>query len=176
MVARLNQKGLLMSDIPEITTSRLILRPIRPSDVDDIHRYVSNPDVLRYTSWQTPRELSETKEFVRRLVNKPEGAFTLAICLKENTGLIGIVEFGTRKAKGGIDYSLAAEQWNRGIMTEVVQAVIDWGFNAYPAAGNNILVCDARQPWLHPRNGKVRHVIRKARSGQVREIRRTCYA
>ena len=107
-----------MGNVPEIYTNRLVLRPIRPSDVEDIHQYVSNPVVLRYTGWQTPRDLSETTEFVRRLISKPDGAFALVICLKEDTRAIGIVEFGTRGAKGGVDYSLAAEYWNQGIMTE----------------------------------------------------------
>ena len=121
-----------MGSIPEITTNRLRLRAVSPGDVEDIHKYVSNPVVLRYTSWQTPGELSETREFVRRLIDKPQGAFALVICLKENTRAIGIVEFGTRGAKGGVDYSLAAEYWNQGIMTEAVRAIIDWGFNTYP--------------------------------------------
>jgi ribosomal-protein-alanine N-acetyltransferase len=132
MLACLDREPILMDNIPEIKTFRLILRPVRPSDVEDIHRYASNPDVLRYTSWRTPHEFSETKEFVRRLVDKPKGAFALAICLKEDPRVIGIIEFGTREAKGGVDYSLAAEYWNQGIMTEAVRAVIDWGFDAHP--------------------------------------------
>ena len=121
-----------MDNIPEITTRRLRLRPVRLSDVMDVHRYVTNPNVLRYTSWQTPHELPETREFVKRLVHKPEGAFTLAICLKEDSRVIGIVEFGSRREKGGVDYSLAEESWNQGIMTEAVQATIDWAFSTLP--------------------------------------------
>jgi RimJ/RimL family protein N-acetyltransferase len=39
-----------LMDIPEITTSRLRLKAVSLRDAEDIHRYVSNPNVLRYTS------------------------------------------------------------------------------------------------------------------------------
>lgn len=119
-------------DIPEIITDRLRLRPLRLSDAKDIWTYTRNPSVLRYTSAETPRNLGDAKAHTRRLVNKPEGAFTLAICLKDDPRVIGVIEFGTRGEKGGADYSLAEEYWNRGIMTEAVKAVIDWGFRTHP--------------------------------------------
>jgi RimJ/RimL family protein N-acetyltransferase len=76
--------------------------------------------------------LSETKEFVRRLVGKPEGAFALAIRFRDDARVIGVVEFGSRGELGGVDYSLAEELWNQGIMTEAVQATIDWAFRTLP--------------------------------------------
>jgi ribosomal-protein-alanine N-acetyltransferase len=121
-----------VNDIPIIETKRLTLRPVRLSDTDDIFCYASNPNVFRYTTADTLLTLDDAREFVERLVNKPRGAFTLAICLKVDPKVIGVIEFGTRDEKGGVDYSLAEEYWNQGIMTEAVQAMIDWGFSAYP--------------------------------------------
>ncbi len=120
-------------DIPEIVTDRLLLRAVEPGDAEDIHNYVSSPNVLRYTSWATPSDLFETREFVRRLIWKPEGAFALAIRFLDNPRVIGILEFGSRGELGGVDYSLAEEFWNHGIMTEAVQATIDWAFKTLPA-------------------------------------------
>jgi ribosomal-protein-alanine N-acetyltransferase len=121
-----------VNDIPTIETKRLNLSPVRLNDTDDIFRYASNPNVLRYTTARTLLTIYDAKEFTERLVNKPRGAFTLAIRLKGNPLVIGVIEFGTRGEKGGVDYSLAEEHWNQGIMTEAVKAVIDWGFNTYP--------------------------------------------
>lgn len=122
-----------MRDItPEIATSRLLPKPVQLSDAEDIFYYTRNPNVLRYTTGRTPLDLADTKEFVKRLIEKPEGAFALAIRLKENKRVIGIIEFGTREEKGGVDYSLSEEYWNQGIMTEAVQAMIDWGFSNHP--------------------------------------------
>jgi len=115
-------------DIPEIITDRLRLRPLHLSDAKDIYTYTRKPNVLRYTSAETPRNLADARAHTQRLVNKPDGAFTLAICLKDGYSVIGVIEFGTRGEKGGADYSLAEEYWNRGIMTEAVKAVIDWGY------------------------------------------------
>ena len=121
-----------LKNIPTIKTKRLTLSPVRLSDTDDIFRYASNPNVFRYTTAHTLLTLDDASKFVKRLVNKPEGAFTLAIRLRGNSQVIGVIEFGTRGEKGGVDYSLAEEHWNRGIMTEAVQAMIDWGFSNYP--------------------------------------------
>jgi ribosomal-protein-alanine N-acetyltransferase len=116
----------------EIETSRLILKPVQLSDAEDIFYYTRNLNVLRYTTGRTPADLADTKEFVQRLIQKPEGAFALAIRLKANKHVIGIIEFGIREEKGGVDYSLSEEYWNQGIMTEAVQAMIDWGFSNHP--------------------------------------------
>jgi [ribosomal protein S5]-alanine N-acetyltransferase len=119
-------------EIPEISTNRLRLRPLRIADARDIFIYTRNPNVLRYTNAETPRNLHDAQALTRRLVNKPEGAFTLAIYLKDDPQVIGVIEFGTRDEKGGVDYSMGEEYWNKGIMTEAVGAVIDWGFTTCP--------------------------------------------
>ena len=114
---------------PTIETERLRLRSIRFSDAEDVFAYTHNPNVLRYTTGRTPQVLGETQNFIKGLVEKPEGAFAFAICLKKDSRLVGIIEFGIEDGtNGAIDYSLAEEYWNRGIMTEAAGAVLAWGF------------------------------------------------
>ena len=35
-----------------ITTARLCLRPLRRSDLDDVHAYQKREDVVRYLNWE----------------------------------------------------------------------------------------------------------------------------
>lgn len=119
---------------PEIETNRLALKAIRFEDAADIYAYVQNPNVLRYTTGTTPRELSETEAFVRGLVNKPRGAFAWAIRAKGGANVIGVVEFGMLDEQtASVDYALAEQHWNQGITTEAVRAVLGWAFHAVPS-------------------------------------------
>ena len=118
-----------MKEIPEIQTNRLLMRAITLKDVEDVFVYSRNPNVLRYTTGKTPSKLAETQEFVRKLITKPKGAFAWAVLLKNNPLVIGVIEFGTSDGlSGGIHYALAEEHWNQGLMTEGVQAVLNWVF------------------------------------------------
>lgn len=122
----------MISEIPEIETERLKLRAVRLSDAEDVFAYALNPNVLRYTTGITPHVLAETKNFVKSLVEKPKGAFALAICLKNSPRVIGLIEFGIEDSTNGeIDYALAEEYWSQGYMTEAVRAVLDWGFQTH---------------------------------------------
>ena len=40
-----------MPDHARLETTRLVLRAIDLGDVDAIHAYASNPDVVRYMAW-----------------------------------------------------------------------------------------------------------------------------
>ncbi len=122
-----------MSAAPIIMTERLRLRPIRVEDAADVFDYARNPNVLRYTTGETPKQPAETEAFLKGQVDKPDGAFALAICLKDDTRVIGMLEFGcSDDGVGGVHYSLSEEHWSRGIATEAVQALLDWAFRNIP--------------------------------------------
>ena len=55
-----------------ITTSRLLLRNLRPADQIDFHRYRANPDVTRYQSFE-PMTLAEAAAFIEQQQNKVFG-------------------------------------------------------------------------------------------------------
>ena len=122
-----------MHHIPEIQTARLRLRAFQPNDAENVFAYARNPNVLRHTTGITPTELAETQKFVDGLVNQPAGAYARAICLNTSPRVIGEVEFGIPDgATGSIDYALAEEHWNHGIITEAARAVLDWAFRTHP--------------------------------------------
>jgi ribosomal-protein-alanine N-acetyltransferase len=132
MAPRRTVCGNKVHQIPEIETERLRLRAFRADDAQDVFAYARNPNVLRYTTGTTPTVLAETQKFVDGLVNKPAGAFAWAIRLKTSPRVIGAVEFGIPDgATGSIDYALAEERWNQGIMTEAARAVLDWAFRTH---------------------------------------------
>ena len=122
-----------MSVIPEIITDRLYLRGFVRADAEDVFNYASDPAVLLYTTGRTPQSVNDSQAFVDSLLAKPAGAYAWAIRLTGMARVIGAVEFGVGDGgTGAIDYALAREFWNRGLMTEACTAVLDWGFGSHP--------------------------------------------
>lgn len=121
-----------MNRIPEIDTERLCLRAFRPEDAEDVYAYARNPRVLRYTTGKTPRTLAESQAFVNGLIGGPPGSFAWAIRVKDDSRVIGAVEFDVSEDTAGtIDYALGEEHWNQGLMTEAATAVLDWAFRTH---------------------------------------------
>lgn len=122
-----------MKTVPPINTNRLNLRALQLRDAADIFAYAQNPNVLRYTSATPPQEIAETETFVRGLINQPVGFYAWAIRLAGSNPVIGVIELGRyEESYASVDYGLSEDFWNQGIMTEAVQAVIDWAFNHIP--------------------------------------------
>jgi [ribosomal protein S5]-alanine N-acetyltransferase len=115
-----------------LETARLVLRDFASSDLDTAHAYASDLDVTRYTSFG-PNTRSETAVFldsaIARARAKPRTDYALAIQLKESGFHIGGT--GLHDPNHGqweIGYVLARPYWGKGLATELVQALVDFGF------------------------------------------------
>jgi ribosomal-protein-alanine N-acetyltransferase len=112
----------------------LSLRQLERGDLPSWYAYLSNPDVVRHTSWnlQSEEDLlpmfdaidSEMSSSIRRLA-----------IISDLTGeLIGTIGFHTvsdvnRTAE--IAYDLAPDYWGKGIASAVCSAVTEWSFSAF---------------------------------------------
>src|SRR5262245_25670350 len=123
---------------PALETPRLILRPISEADAECIFRYASNPNVTRYTLFETHRDLGDALTFVREFAMKHyadglPGPF--GICWKEQpTEVLGTLGcfWATQVNKTmELGFAIAEEFWGRGIVAEASQAVISHVFANY---------------------------------------------
>ncbi len=117
-----------------LTTPRLILREFQEGDLDDIHRYGSDPDVSRFMTWG-PNTEAESRDFLdRKLAEQgvwPRARVSVAAELMGAGQVIGALELrvldpATRTGEFG--YSLGREHWNQGYATEAAGALIRVGF------------------------------------------------
>ena len=118
----------------EIQTERLVLRPWRESDAEALFRYASDPDVGPRAGWPPHRTLEESLTVIRNIFFNDH---TWAIELKETGEAIGCmgyylygesnISIGENEAE--IGYWVAKPYWNRGLCTEALRAMIDYGFN-----------------------------------------------
>jgi ribosomal-protein-alanine N-acetyltransferase len=121
------------STIPTLTTPRLILREILPGDAVDLFSYASDPEVQKYDSDPPMREIAEAVAMIeqggQRFISKK--AIGWGIELKEENRLIGGIGFyfwDKSYYKTDLGYTVARPYWRRGIATEALRALMQFGF------------------------------------------------
>ncbi len=117
-------------DLPELTTSRLVLQPFGPGDVDDVFAYAKDPEWAEYLLDSVPQPYTRrsAEEFIADRMVAQGTQFSWAIVLGA-AGVGGIIlSVDSKHETGEIDYALAKSHWGRGLMAEAAGAVVDWGF------------------------------------------------
>lgn len=152
-----------------IHTARLLLRPLHFSDAKDLHAYAKDPQVARFVLWEPHRSLSHTRSILRRMMlqSKLEGLHTKAIVLADSqrmVGTIGLVWLDAGHAVAELGFSLAADCWNQGYMSEALSAYLRWLFTYQ---GYNRL--EARHDARNPASGAVMKKAGMQKEGLLRE-------
>ncbi|KFH46433.1 putative N-acetyltransferase-like protein [Hapsidospora chrysogenum ATCC 11550] len=115
---------------PSIRTERLLLRPLRESDLEALHELRTQPEVMIHTyRGKVDADLQETRDnLALRLPPNDRTNFDFAICLPETNRLIGIGGSFSRSGSLGwpeIGYMLRKEAWGRGYATEFLRAFLE---------------------------------------------------
>lgn len=119
-----------------IETERLILRPFKPTDLDDFYEYASVEGVGEMAGWKHHESITETQSIMNSFISEDK---TFAICLKENNkviGTVGVEKYGLEDALTEfkdyygreLGYVLSKDYWGKGLMPEAVNAVKDYLF------------------------------------------------
>lgn len=114
-----------MSEVPVLTTPRLILRPRRDADAEALYPVLSDPDVMRWWSRAPLESLEATRAYLSRDTIGDWRAWF--IIPSGDDRAIGWVSTG-EKRQGGvaeIGYILSPAVQGRGFAREAVSAVID---------------------------------------------------
>lgn len=115
---------------PKLATARLSLTPFVMQDAEAVFAYASNPNVSRHTTWNTHTSVADGERFVEWVQGRTSD-FCWAIRPLPGSVARGAIEFGIEDSTtGAVHYVLAEEMWKQGIMTEAVEAVVGWAFEA----------------------------------------------
>ena len=114
----------------EITTERMLLRPPRLEDVDDILEFASVPEWSRYLPAPVPYLREHAVKFVaRRILASWDDRPLWAMVLEGKVvGGIGL-RIDTEHSTGALGYSTAKKHWGRGLTVEAARGVIGWAFS-----------------------------------------------
>lgn len=123
----------LFTPFPVLNTTRLILRALRPSDLDDLYEYASDPEIDHYVPWERYKNFEEARENLNEFLEEyqKDGLGAWGIEHRADQKLIGIINTSiphriNRRVEVG--YTISRAYWNHGLATEALQAVIQFGF------------------------------------------------
>jgi len=119
---------------PSLQTERLILRQIVPTDAADLYRIFADDESMRYWSCRPFSSLKQADKLVESMARAfLEGSgIHWAITLRNENRLIGKCGYNEwRKAhrRGDISYIIDRRQWGKGLVSEALRAVLEYGFN-----------------------------------------------
>jgi ribosomal-protein-alanine N-acetyltransferase len=121
-----------LSAFPILTTSRLTLRELAPTDVDAIFTYLSDPEVARFLSTGPHHQIEQTRQLISFLASlfPNQAGLRWAITLNGHHQVIGTCGFHAwyPRYRAEVGYELARRYWGQGIMQEAVQAILSFGF------------------------------------------------
>ena len=127
MIKDLFDKNLILE------SERLLLRPIKKSDTDDIFEIFSDIEVMKYYDllpFLTKDDAINQVEVFRKCLSE-KTMIRWGIELKESGKLIGtcgFFAFSEESLKAEMGYELNREYWNKGIMSEALKMIMDFIF------------------------------------------------
>ena len=115
-------------------TERLILRPWKWSDAENLYEYAKDPAIGPIAGWEVHTSVENSLEIIRTVLTAPE---TYAVCLKGDNEVIGSVglmignhsNIGLPDTEGEIGYWIGVPFWGQGLIPEAVNEVIRHAFD-----------------------------------------------
>jgi [ribosomal protein S5]-alanine N-acetyltransferase len=117
---------------PEMELERFRLRQIHQNDVEALFALHSDPEVMKYNDDPLVKIEEAAKRYeMMEPEFKEKQVIRWTIARKEDDLMIGSVilsSWNKKFASAEIGYDLSREYWGQGIMTEILQKVISFGF------------------------------------------------
>jgi RimJ/RimL family protein N-acetyltransferase len=114
----------------ELTLSQAILRPCRESDIESLVKHIGSAAVARDTSAiPHPYTAEHAREWLQSEERSGENQFAITVDAQVvgGIGLMPLDRLPVSAHAMEIGYWLGEAYWGRGMMTEAVRAVTEWG-------------------------------------------------
>ena len=114
-------------------TERLILRPWKESDAEDLYRVAKDTRIGPAAGRLPHTDVEDSREIIRTVLSEDE---TYAVCLKENNKAIGSIglmignrsNLGLTVREGEIGYWIGVPFWGQGLIPEATREIIRRAF------------------------------------------------
>ena len=119
---------------PVLNTSRLRLRPLKLSDASAIQKAASARKIAdTMISLPHPYPEGEAKRYIARQQAERENGRSVTFTIDQKAegwfgGLVEVRDIDREHSQGELSFWLVVEAWGQGYMSEVVQAVVRYGF------------------------------------------------
>lgn len=123
----------IKTKFPILKSERVILRQFLDSDLENVFKGLSHPDIIKYYGISFD-SLEATKEQMIWFANleKNETGIWWAVCSKDDgrfLGAGGLNDLSKKDKKAEIGFWLLPENWGKGFMTETMPLIINYAFN-----------------------------------------------
>ncbi|MGI9665592.1 MAG: GNAT family N-acetyltransferase [Acidimicrobiia bacterium] len=124
-------------EMPRLETKRLVLRRFDTrADIDALFDLFADPEVARYTDtgpFSERADAVEVAEWIDQIFAERVGMrWAITIGGKEGSlvGTAGFNHWDAHNSLAEIGYDLARDHWGQGLMTEALEAIVEFGFEA----------------------------------------------
>lgn len=123
----------MKESVNQIKTDRLLLRTFEDSDIENVFKGLSHPDVIPYygVNYDTLEATKEQMKFFADL-EKNETGIWWAVCSIDNKifyGAGGLNSLSKKHKKAEIGFWLLPDFWGQGIMREAMPLICKYGFD-----------------------------------------------
>jgi RimJ/RimL family protein N-acetyltransferase/uncharacterized glyoxalase superfamily protein PhnB len=139
---RAADEGQRVNDHREITTERLILRPLAQEHASALYEVLSDAEAMRFWHAAPHRHLDETRAMIDALRAGTERTWSLFE--RGGRDAIGLVYYLGNTGAPGMGYILHPRYWGKRLMAEAVRGVLAFGFER--------LGLDRVELWIDARN------------------------
>ena len=119
--------------LPQLETSRLLLRSFRPEDAEDVFLYAGDPEVTRFVRFATHAGVEDSRKYIEtssaQSAEHQLGPWALE--LKATGRVIGACGFhhiSLEDQRVEIGFVVAREHWKLGYAPEAVRRLLDYVF------------------------------------------------
>lgn len=125
----------VFGNLPILETARLKLRLFKAEDANDLYEYCSDEQVTKYLPFETYTEQKQAIdriEYCMEVYKNLDKPITWAIEYKQDGKMIGSIDFvkwNEQDKCAEVGYVINKKYWNKGIMTEALKSVINFGFD-----------------------------------------------
>ncbi len=116
-----------------LETERLVLRPWRETDAEDLYKYAKDDRVGPIAGWSPHKSIEESADIIRTVFAQ-EGVY--AVTLKGEDiaiGCIGLItgdksNFPISEKEGEVSYWIGVPFWGKGLIPEAIREIVRHGF------------------------------------------------
>jgi [ribosomal protein S5]-alanine N-acetyltransferase len=121
-----------LPNIPELTTSRLVLRRLVEADAPGLHAAYGDADAMRFWDALPSRDEAETAARIRQSLEvSPRWHAAFAVLLRQGNDFIGMVNYHQRQPWHGrlaVGWIVARPWWRQGYAAEATGALLEHCF------------------------------------------------
>ena len=113
-----------------LKTERLLLRPWREEDAEDLYQYARDPEVGPPAGWPPHTSVENSREIIHTVLSAPE---TFAVCLQADGKPIGSIglhrnDLAEQEDEYELGYWIGKPFWGQGLIPEAAREMLRYAF------------------------------------------------